>query len=416
MPRSTSELLALPRLRAFLAMRGLMATAMQIVSVAVGWQVYDQTGRALDLGLVGLVQFVPQLALFPFAGLMVDRVDRRRVALGVIAVWLTATSALAWLTASGAATREAIFATLILVAVGRTFAGPTGHALLPRMVDAEDLPRAASLSSTQFSLAVILGPALGGLVYGFAGAAATYALALALLLASIVAALTLPPVPPPPASPATSRVAELAAGMRFIFGHPILLAAMTLDLFAVLFGGAVALLPVFARDILGGGPEVLGILRAAPAFGAAAMGIRLSLRPIERNVGRTLLIAVTGFGIGTLLFAASRDLMWSALALALIGATDEISVVIRMNLVQLSTPDDMRGRVAAAEFVFIGASNELGELESGVAAALLGPVTAVALGGVGSLAVVGATTFLARELVAVDRWSDLPRPRPPEAA
>jgi MFS family permease len=414
MPRTATQLLANPRLRAFLAMRGLMATAMQIVSVAVGWQVYDQTGRALDLGLVGLVQFLPQLALFPFAGLVVDRVDRRRVALGVIAVWLVATSALAWLTATGAASREAIFATLVLVAVGRTFAGPAGHALLPRMVDAEDLPRASSMSSTQFSLAVILGPALGGLVYGFAGATSTYALALALLVASGLAAVTLPDVPPPPPGPATSRVAELAAGMRFIFSHPILLAAMTLDLFAVLFGGAVALLPIVARDILGGGPEVLGVLRAAPAFGAAAMGVRLSVRPIERHVGRTLLIAVTGFGVGTLLFAASRDLLWSAIALAIIGATDEISVVIRMNLVQLSTPDAMRGRVSAAEFVFIGASNELGELESGVAAAWIGPVAAVAVGGVGSLLVVGATTLLARELVAIDRWSDLPPPRAPD--
>jgi MFS family permease len=407
------ELLSRPSFRSFLATRFSLALALQIVGVAVGWQVYALTERALDLGLVGAVQFFPQLMLFPFAGALVDRWNRRRALGFVVAIMTMATTALA-LVSTVAPSREALFACLVIVAVGRTFSGPAAHATLPRLVAREELPVAAGLTSSGFSIAMLSGPALGGLLYAAVGAAGTYAAATLLLLVAAAAWTTLPSMPP------THEVrnggfTELAAGMRFIFDTPILLGAATLDLFAVLFGGAVALLPIYARDLLHTGPWGLGLLRASPAIGATLMALRLAHRPLQRRVGHTLLAAVAGFGMSTLAFSLCvyapggpyAQLAVAMLSLAMVGATDEISVFIRTNIVQLATPDALRGRVSAAEFVFIGASNELGELESGLAAEALGPVRAAALGGFGSLLVVAGAARFAPKLVGLDRFTDL---------
>ncbi len=408
-----AALLGRSTFRSFLATRFALALALQIVGVAVGWQVYALTGRALDLGLVGAVQFFPQLLLFPFAGALVDRWDRRRALGFVVAVMTTATTALA-LVSVAAPSREALFACLVIVAVGRTFSGPAAHATLPRLVTRDELPVAAGLTSSGFSIAMLGGPAVGGALYAAVGAAGTYAVATTLLLVAAAAWTSLPSMPP------TEEVrkggfAELAAGMRFIFDTPILLGAATLDLFAVLFGGAVALLPIFARDLLQTGPWGLGLLRASPAIGATLMALRLAHRPLQRNVGHTLLAAVGGFGLATVAFSLSvyapggptGQLAAAMISLALVGATDEISVFIRTNIVQLATPDALRGRVSAAEFVFIGASNELGELESGLAAEAFGPVRAAALGGFGSLLVVAGAAKFAPKLVGLDRFADL---------
>ncbi|HMV68705.1 MAG TPA: MFS transporter [Myxococcota bacterium] len=403
---SAYDLLRRPELAWFIVLRLTTAFASMIVSTSVGWHVYDITGRALDLGYVGLVQFIPQLLLFPIAGTLVDRLDRRAI-LAFVGVAYGANALVLAALATRALTSPApIFATLVLMAVARTFSGPAAQAALPRLVAPRELPQAAAWSSTSFSVAGIAGPALGGFVYALGGPVAAYLTAVALLGVSLIAVARLPALPPPEHAkpPAFS---EMLTGARFIAGQPILLAAISLDLFAVLLGGAVALLPVFAKDILHAGPAGLGWLRAAPALGAFTTAFLLAHRPLRRNVGPSLLMTVCGFGIATLLFSQATTLPTAMLALLLVGATDEISVFIRLNIVQLATPDAMRGRVAAAEFVFIGASNELGEMESGLAAALVGPVTAVALGGIGSVLVAGACAWASPALRRLDRFEDL---------
>jgi MFS family permease len=382
-----------------------MMMAMQILSVSVGWQVYTTTGRVLDLGLVGLVQFLPLLVLFPWAGAVVDRSDRRRVLMAVAANGVVVSLLLSALSSSDTVTP--VFAALVLLSMGRVFAGPASSATLPRLVSTDDLPRAASLSSLTFSVATVLGPALGGGAWAAWGPYGAYGLAAVLMATALGCASRLPEVRPTAIVASPDRAQELLAGLRFIRGQPILLSAITLDLFAVLFGGAVALLPVYARDILHAGPETLGLLRAAPAVGAGLTALGLAVRPIRRNVGRTLLIAVAGFGAATVLFALSTEVWLSLLALALIGATDAISVYARQNIVALATPDAVRGRVSAVEYVFIGASNELGELESGLAAAAIGPVAAAAVGGLASIAVVAGCAVLAPQLRDLDRFEDL---------
>jgi MFS family permease len=400
-----TDVLRLPALRWFLTTRLCMMMAMQILSVSVGWQVYTTTGRVLDLGLVGLVQFLPLLVLFPWAGAVVDRSDRRRVLMAVAANGVVVSLLLSALSSSDTVTP--VFAALVLLSMGRVFAGPASSATLPRLVSTDDLPRAASLSSLTFSVATVLGPALGGGAWAAWGPYGAYGLAAVLMATALGCASRLPEVRPTAIVASPDRAQELLAGLRFIRGQPILLSAITLDLFAVLFGGAVALLPVYARDILHAGPETLGLLRAAPAVGAGLTALGLAVRPIRRNVGRNLLIAVAGFGAATVLFALSTEVWLSLLALALIGATDAISVYARQNIVALATPDAVRGRVSAVEYVFIGASNELGELESGLAAAAIGPVAAAAAGGLASIAVVAGCAVLAPQLRDLDRFEDL---------
>jgi MFS family permease len=361
--------------------------AFQMLSVAAGWQVYDLTHRAFDLCLIGLVQFVPSLLLALPAGLVADHYDRRRVVLLCVAVECAAIALLAVGGGAAGFGEIAIFATLFAIGIARAVEFPTAMALAPALVPAALFPRAAAAGASATQTAMIVGPALGGLLY-VAGAAVVYGgAALLYFTAAVLLARVRYERPPVPREPPTLR--SLFAGIGFLRRRPVVLGAISLDLFAVLLGGATALLPIFARDILHTGPWGLGLLRAAPAVGALAMSFWLARRALQRNVGRTMFVAVAGFGVATIVFALSRSMALSLAALFALGALDMISMVIRAALVQLETPDAMRGRVSAVNAIFISTSNQLGEFESGLTAAWFGAVASVLIGGIGTLVVVG---------------------------
>jgi len=383
-----------------LSVRVTGGAANQMLMVALGWQMYDLTASAWDLGMVGLAQFLPALLLALPAGHLVDQHDRRwllgiSLALqGLVAGCLALGSAQHWVTP------HLIFLMSVLLGAGRALQMPAQQALLPTLVPASLLSRAVAASSSAMQAAIIAGPALGGLLYALgprvpgtanpshAGAAVVYGTSLLLLAVALtgVARIRHRPTLSVRAAPGLE---QLTAGIRFIWQRPVVLGAISLDLFAVLLGGATALLPIFAKDILHTGPEGLGLLRSAPAIGAVAVGLTLARMPVARQVGRRLLGAVAVYGLCMIGFAWSTTL-WAAFAALLVsGAADMVSVVIRQSLVQLETPDDMRGRVGAVNSVFIGASNQLGEFESGVTANWLGPVGSVLAGGLGTLLVVG---------------------------
>jgi MFS family permease len=360
--------------------------AFQMLSVAAGWQIYDLTHRALDLGLIGLVQFVPSLLLALPAGHIADQYDRRRVVIGCIVIECVAIALLAFIGASGAFGEIAILTTLFVIGVARAVEFPTAMALAPSLVPASLFPRAAAAGASAAQTAMIVGPAIGGMLY-VAGPQVVYAVAAGLYFA---AAVLMSRVryerPPVPREPPTLR--SLFAGIGFIRKRPVILGAISLDLFAVLLGGATALLPIFARDILHTGPWGLGLLRAAPAVGALTMSFWLAHHALDRNVGRIMFASVAGFGVATLLFALSTSFALSLGALFALGALDMISMVIRSALVQLETADAMRGRVSAVNAIFINTSNQLGEFESGITAAWFGTVPSVLIGGFGTLVVV----------------------------
>lgn len=359
--------------------------AFQMQSVAIGWQVYALTGSALDLGLVGLAQFLPIALLTLAVGHVADRYDRRRIVAAcqvveaAIAVCLALGVGAGWLGAPG------IFALVALLGAARAFESPTLSALMPGLVGEARLQQASAWSASANQTATIIGPALGGLLYALGGSV-PFALAAALFLAaSTLVRLIRVERPLPHREPATMR--SVLSGITFIRQNPAVLGAISLDLFAVLLGGATALLPIFARDILHTGSWGLGVLRAAPAVGALGMSVLLARRPLRRHAGRIMFAAVAVFGLATVTFALSRSLTVSLLALVLLGAADVVSVVIRFALVQIRTPDAMRGRVGAVNMLFIGASNQLGEFESGVTAALLGTVPAALVGGVATIGI-----------------------------
>lgn len=381
--------------------------AVLVQSVSVGWQVYALTQSPLALGLVGLAEFVPMFLLALPAGELADRFDPRRI--------ITLASLLESL-ASGllllfVLTRETsvwpLYGVILLYGSARGFSGPAGRALLPFLVPPETFPRALASSSSITSLAIIAGPALGGFAYAL-GPAVAYGGALLASLASAAGMLFLGGrrVTPDPTALA-GRLARVREGIRFVRSRPVVYGAISLDLFAVLLGGAVSLLPVYARDILHVGPTGLGLLRSAPAFGAALTAAYLTRRPIERNVGGVMFAAVAVFGMATIVFGVSSRFGLSLAALAIAGAADQISVYIRSALVQFATPDAVRGRVSAVSTLFISASNELGGFESGVTAALLGTVPAVVLGGVGTLAVVAIWMRAFPALRTVDRMREV---------
>lgn len=386
---------------------GMLAIQMQVV--AVGWQVYELTDSALALGMVGLFQFLPSLALALVAGHVVDSRDRRRVLLAAVATQLGAVAALCALTAAGAlATMPTlVFAVVAVIGAAKAFEGPGNQAILSALVPPEDLPNAVAWNSSAAQSAMVAGPALGGLLY-IAGPSVVYATS-TLLLAAAVLFITLLRPRPVAQAPRAMSWASLMAGIGFIRGQRAILGAITLDMVAVLLGGATALLPVFARDVLHVGPEGMGVLRAAPAIGAVAMAVVLARVGVRRHAGAWMLAGVAGFGAATVLFGLSTDPVLSFFALIAIGATDQVSVVVRMTLIQLATPDDVRGRVGAVNSLFIGASNQLGEFESGVAATLLGAVPAVVLGGVGAMALAAGWARLFPELRRIDRLTDLRR-------
>jgi len=362
-------------------------SASQMLMVAVAWQMYDLTGSAWDLGLVGLLQFAPALVLALPAGHLIDRHHRARI----VALCLAAQVAVALLlwagSGGGFATRGLLLAVSVVLGAVRAFQMPAQQALTPLLVPAPLLARALAFSSAGLQGAIIAGPALGGLIYG-AGAGATYAVCAALFTVATALCLAIRYEHTPRAvEPATWLT--LLAGVHFIFERKVVLGAVSLDLFAVLLGGATALLPMFAKDILHVGPTGLGLLRASPAVGALLMSVALTRWPVRRRSGRLLLGAVAVYGLAMLVFGLSTAFWLSMAALAISGAADMVNVVIRQTLVQLETPDAMRGRVSAVNSVFIGASNQLGEFESGATAALLGPVGSVVLGGLGTLLVAG---------------------------
>lgn len=380
---------------------------MQVLSVAIGWRVYEITRNPLSLGLVGLCQFVPMFALTLPGGDLADRGDPRRVlSLSLIAEAVCGALLLA-ISVGEAHHVWAYYAVLVAVGAARGMAGASSQALVPFLVPPERLPRAIALSSSTFQAAVIAGPALGGLLYAIGASVAFGAASVCFLLAGIGVEILAGRRRDAAPVAETAAYARIAEGVRYVRARPIILGAISLDLFAVLLGGATALLPIYARDILHVGPVGLGLLRSAPALGATATAIALARRPLMRHAGSRMFATVAIFGVATVVFGLSRNFPLTLAALAVLGAADMVSVYIRHALVQFGTPDAMRGRVSAVNVLFIGASNELGEFESGVTAALFGTVPAVVIGGVGTLVVVALWMRLFPPLRRIDRLTDV---------
>jgi MFS family permease len=387
--------LQIPDFRLYWLARFAAVMATMAMVVIIGYQVYDVArsdygmsvrDAAFQLGLVGLVQFIPLALLTPLAGWVADRVERRTVARFANSIDILVALALGWFTYSDALTLPLLFALAALHGVARVFVGPAMSAIAPNIVPPPLLPRAIAMSSIAWQSASVIGPAIGGLLFA-ADAALPYWTSAALLLFASVTLCFIRPVHPPASAQRRHPLREMADGLAYTWRERFLLGAITLDLFAVLLAGATAMLPVFARDILMVGPEGLGFLRAAPAIGAAAVALWLAWRPLARNVGVKMLWAVVVFGLATIGFGLSTSFPLSLAFLVLLGAADMLSVFVRSSLVQLNTPDAMRGRVSAVSGLAISASNELGEMQSGIAAALLGPVGAVVFGGAGAIGV-----------------------------
>jgi len=388
------EPLRIPAFRYYWLARLTSTIGQMAMVIVIGWQVYDIARHtmglkeaALRLGIIGLVQFIPLFLLTLVTGWAADRVDRRWIGRAAIALELGCAAALAWFAGTHTTTLEVLYVVAALLGVARAFAGPAMGALAPNLVPREILPRAIALSSIAWQSGAIAGPALGGYLYAWApqapyiGSTILFAIALAGLLA-------IPPVPRTGIGNNINPWAQMVEGLRYVRHNRLVLGAISLDLFAVLLGGATAMLPVFARDVLHAGPEGLGHLRAAPAVGATLTALFFSVRPLRHNVGVKMLAAVGVFGAATIIFGFSRSMPLSLLCLSLLGAADMFSVYVRQSLIQLYTPDAMRGRVGAVSSLFISASNELGEAESGFLGALIGPVPAVIAGGIGAIGVV----------------------------
>ena len=386
--------------------RFLSIVASEMISVAVGWQIYGLTHRPLDLGLVGLAQFAPGVALFLIAGHTADRYRRQSILRACYGAFAVCSAIFLALAVRGISTAWPIYAVLLANGAVRAFNGPTGQAFLPQLVKPEHFPNAVTWSASFFQTATILGPMAGGLIYGFAGSpvpvyvCATVAYCIAVALVSAIR--------PGVATRKNSEepVGMILDGLRYIWRSKLILGCMSLDLFAVLLGGAVALLPVFSSDILHTGAWGLGVLRAAPGVGAVSVAILLAHYPLRKKAGLSMLYCVCGFGVFTIVFGLSRSLALSLIALVLTGAFDMVSVIVRSTLVQLKTPDEMRGRVSAVNMLFIGASNEVGQFESGVTAQWFGAVPAVILGGAGTIAVVLAWGWLFPSLRKVDQLEE----------
>jgi MFS family permease len=405
LPAVEPGLLRRPAFVRFWLTRTASATSYQIVAVAVGWQIYSLTHSAFALGMVGLVQFLPQLLLTLAAGQVADRFDRRIVARTCQAVSGLATAFLAAGAFGGWMRPAGIFAAVAVIGAARSFESPAMSALLPALVPEDLFQQATALSASAIQSASILGPAVGGFLYAVSPAV-PYATGTALfLLASILATLIGRQRAAAGREPLSRQ--SVFAGIAFIRSRPAVLGAISLDLFAVLLGGATALLPVYARDILHTGPWGLGLLRAAPALGALIMSVVLARRPLRHRAGLKMFAAVVVFGLATMVFAVSTWLPLTLAALVILGAADLVSVVIRMSLVQLATPNEMRGRVSAVNFIFIGTSNQLGEFESGVTAAWLGTVPAVLLGGIGTIAVAIAWARFFPQLRRIDNLREI---------
>ena len=378
-----------------------LATEMQ--AVAIGWQVYEITKRPLDLGLVGLAQFLPGILLFLVSGYTADRFDRRRVLTMGYAGFAVCSVLLLATTIRGGHTVYPIYIVSVLVGIVRSFNAPASRAILPLLVPEEHFSSAFAWGATIMQTATILGPAVGGVIYAlFRGPAAVYACAMVTAAAAAISMLGVKPQFRPRPREAFSWKTVLA-GLHYVWHEKLVLGSISLDLFAVLLGGAVALLPVYARDILHTGPWGLGLLRCAPAIGATAMALLLAYRSMRSRIGMKMLWCVVGFGVATILFGILHSLALSMIALILVGSTDMVSVVVRGILIQLATPNEMRGRVNAVDMIFIGSSNELGAFESGATAAWLGVVPAVIVGGVGAILVTALWAWMFPELRNADQ-------------
>ena len=393
-------------LYSFVGLRFISTLAIQVQSVAIGWQVYDMERTPLALGLVGLCQFLPMFLLTLPAGDITDRFNQRRVY--SLAAGLQAACSALFLALSIFTPHKAylFYAVLVLFGAARGFAGPSGSSLLPFLVPPERLPKSMGLNSSFFTAAVISGPALGGFLYAL-GPVPVYSICIAGFVGASLIVSSLGGRRFVPQATEASRYERVLEGIRFVRSRPVVFGAISLDLFAVLLGGATALLPVYARDILHAGPLGLGFLRSAPAVGAFSMAFYLTHWPLKKKVGAKMFAAVAIFGLATITFGLSTWFPLSLVALFVLGATDMVSVNVRGSLIQLSTPDTMRGRVSAVSMLFIGASNELGEFESGTTAALMGTVRAVVAGGIGTLLVVGAWMKLFPPLRQVNSFNDV---------
>ncbi|MBB3441868.1 MFS transporter [Sinorhizobium sp. B11] len=383
----------------FAASRVFSSLSFQSVAIAMGWMIYDQTHSAFALALVGFCQFLPMAVLTFVVGHVADRFDRRRIGLACQLIEAVTSLVLAiatwqqWLTPAGILVAVTIMGAVV------AFERPTMAALLPSIVPVSMLQRAVATSTSMMQTALIIGPSLGGLLYGVSPIAPFAVAAVLFAVASFNVISIRMQWTPSKREPVT--LTSVFAGVSFIRSRPVMLGTISLDLFAVLLGGATALLPMFARDILHAGPWGLGLLRAAPAIGALAMSIVLARRPLTSDVGRKMMMAVAVFGVATIVFSLSTNIAVSVIALLVVGASDTVSVVVRSSLVQLLTPDEMRGRVNAVNSLFIGTSNQLGEFESGMLAGVIGPVVAGIVGGVGTIAVVLLWTRLFPDLLKV---------------
>lgn len=396
LPLPSSKAFAYRGYRFFWATLMLNSFASQILAVAVAWMVYDLTRNPLYLGLIGLVQFLPALLLVLVTGLAADRFSRRIIMSVCLGVQMACAASMLWFVLSGFEDIWPIFAILGVMGVARAFLGPAENSLAPNLVPPVALPNAVATTASAWQLAGIVGPMMGGLLYGVSAAFA-FGTAAFMVTMGFILVLIIP-------RPAQSREAQakglkqILAGFHYVWQQKVVLGAISLDLFAVLMGGAVALLPVYARDILETGPWGLGLLRAAPGVGAILMALALTRFPVRDHAGKVLLICVALFGASTVVFGFSTSVWVAVPALFLVGASDMISVVIRETLMQLWTPDELRGRVNAVNTVFIGASNEMGEFRAGVMAFWVGTVTAVTVGGAATMAVSGAWAFLFPQL------------------
>lgn len=393
--------------RYYLAMRVLTTSATEMQAVAVAWQVYAMTHRPLDLGLVGLAQFLPGILLFLVAGHAADRFARQRILQACCAGFALCSLLLLALTWHGLASIYPIYAVLLANGIVRAFNGPAGQAFLPLLVAPEEFPKAVAWNSSIFQAATIAGPMAGGLLYAWTGSPATvYGCAAVEYLGAFLLLWAIRVRTAQDRRQAAS-ISMALEGLRYIRRNKLILGAISLDLFAVLLGGAVALLPVYAREILKIGASGLGILRSAPGVGAVIVALAVARWPLRRHAGAIMLWCVGGFGVFTVVFGLSRTPLLSLVALALIGACDMISVIVRHTLIQLSTPDDMRGRVSAVNVVFIGASNEVGQFESGITAQWFGTVPAVVLGGLGTIAIVAFWAWRFPALRHVDALAEV---------
>lgn len=379
----------------------------QMLALTIAWQIYEITNSALDLGLVGLIQFVPAVVLTLLIGHAADRYDRRLIVCAAHGVYALAAVMIATALLAGALNRDVLFAAVFIIGCARAFEMPTAHALAPTLVPPVLIPRAVAAWTSANQAAVICGPALGGLVYALSpvlvGVMCLVFFACSITLVTLVKSKGPVPARDPP------TFASVFAGFHYIRSRRRLLGVITLDLFVVILGGATALLPIYARDILAVGPIGLGLLRSAPAVGALITSIALARYPIERHIGRKMFAVVGLYGITTIVFGLSTSFPVSLLALAVLGAADAVSIVIRFSLVQIETPDEKRGRVSAINYLFVGSSNTLGEFESGLVAAWLGAVPSVVIGGLGSLLVASLWMMLFPDLRRIDRYEPADR-------